>query len=53
MDGKLGKILVVLAMILATKVLFNWMDRKLVEDCVARGGQYQTEGIGEGCYGAG
>ena len=44
-------ILVVIIVILAIKVLFNWTDRKWAEDCEDRGGTYKSEGIGEGCYG--
>jgi len=46
---KAGKIVVVIAVILATKVLFNWTDRKWIEECEANGGHYQKGGLGEGC----
>ena len=51
MRDKIGKIIIVLMVILATKIVFNRMDGKLVENCGAKGGYYQSEGIGEGCYG--
>ncbi len=45
-----AKVVVVIFVIFATKLLFNWMDAKWIEDCEARGGYYQREGLGEGCY---